>query len=141
MISRIKKLLNISSDKELATYFDIAPSVVAAWKRRENVPVEYCIKVAQDTGSTLDYIVLGKENVQIDDVILQELQPFADENKRTLQDEVNIRLNHSLRFPLPQLSPIRIETTQALLQQIYLQNQTLLELSQEVKTLREQLPK
>lgn len=61
MIERAKNLLNMRSDKELAAFFGINPSVVASWKRRGNaIPLEYCIKIAEHTGATLDWLILGK---------------------------------------------------------------------------------
>lgn len=60
-VDRAKMALGVKSDYELAHKLDITPSSVGGYRKRNNtVPLEQCIKIADQTGVSLDWLVLGK---------------------------------------------------------------------------------
>ena len=62
-VQRAKQALNVNTDAALARSLGVAASVVAAYNRRHSVPLEQCIKIAEQTGVSLDWLILGKEDV------------------------------------------------------------------------------
>lgn len=59
-IDRAKFAINAKTDAELARWLDVSTPVVAGYKKRETVPLEQCIKIAEQTGVSLDWLILGK---------------------------------------------------------------------------------
>lgn len=59
-IDRAKLAINAKSDADLARWLGFATSVIAGYKKRETVPLEQCIKIAEKTGVSLDWLILGK---------------------------------------------------------------------------------
>lgn len=59
-IDRSKIAIGVKSDSDLARWLDVAQSVVAGYKRRNTVPLEQCIKIAEKTGVSLDWLILGR---------------------------------------------------------------------------------
>lgn len=59
-IDRAKLAINAKSDADLARWLDVSTPVIAGYKKRETVPLEQCIKIAEQTGVSLDWLILGK---------------------------------------------------------------------------------
>ena len=59
-IDRAKLAINAKTDADLARWLGFATSVIAGYKKRETVPLEQCIKIAEQTGVSLDWLILGK---------------------------------------------------------------------------------
>ena len=59
-IDRAKLAINAKSDADLARWLDVSTPVIAGYKKRETVPLEQCIKIAEKTGVSLDWLILGK---------------------------------------------------------------------------------
>lgn len=60
-IERAKTALGVKSDYELAQKLNITPSSVGGYRKRGNVlPLEQCIKIANQTSVSLDWLILGK---------------------------------------------------------------------------------
>ena len=60
IISRMKSVLGVQMDKDLAAYFEIKQASVHNWKKRGTVPYEQCVEMATKTGVSMDWLVLGK---------------------------------------------------------------------------------
>lgn len=60
MLERAKLALSVSSDKDFAHKLGINASTVVGYKQRGVVPLEQCIKIAEQTGVSLDWLILGK---------------------------------------------------------------------------------
>ena len=60
MLERAKLALSASSDKDFAHKLGINASTVVGYKQRGVVPLEQCIKIAEHTGVSLDWLILGK---------------------------------------------------------------------------------
>lgn len=63
-IDRAKIAISAKSDSDLARWLDVATSVISGYRRRETVPLEQCIKIAERTGVSLDWLILGKGQMQ-----------------------------------------------------------------------------
>jgi len=59
-IDRAKIAIGAKSDSDLARWLGFATSVISGYRRRETVPLEQCIKIAEQTGVSLDWLILGK---------------------------------------------------------------------------------
>ena len=60
-LERAKSALSVLSDKDFAEQLGISASTVVGYKQRGVVPLEQCIKIAEKTGVSLDWLILGKE--------------------------------------------------------------------------------
>jgi hypothetical protein len=61
IIARIKQLTATETDAALARYLGITPPALVQWRVKNIMPMTYCIQVAEQTGTSLDYIYLGIE--------------------------------------------------------------------------------
>ena len=52
--------LGVGSYKELAAYLNTAASNISNWKTKNELPTPQCIKIAERTGVSLDWLILGK---------------------------------------------------------------------------------
>jgi Bacteriophage CI repressor helix-turn-helix domain. len=59
-IERAKLAINAKSDADFARWLGFATSVIAGYRKRDAVPLEQCIKIAEQTGVSLDWLILGK---------------------------------------------------------------------------------
>lgn len=59
-IERAKLAINAKSDADFARWLGFATSVIAGYRKRDAVPLEQCIKIAEQTGVSLDWLIAGK---------------------------------------------------------------------------------
>ena len=59
-VDRAKSALGVKTDSELARALEVSTSVIPGYNRRNSVPLEQCIKIAERTGVSLDWLILGK---------------------------------------------------------------------------------
>jgi hypothetical protein len=60
IIHRMKIVLGVTMDKDVADYFDGARSQISAWKSRGKVPFDECLLLAQQFNLNLDWLILGR---------------------------------------------------------------------------------
>ncbi|WP_106418195.1 LexA family transcriptional regulator [Salinicola tamaricis] len=63
VLERMKSVLELSSDKEIAAYFGISPTSVHNWRRRGSVPYDECVRLAIAKKISLGWLVLGDGDV------------------------------------------------------------------------------
>lgn len=63
MLDRAKFAVKAKTDLALAEFLGVNASTIAGYKQRETVPLEQCIKIAERTGVSLDWLILGKGEV------------------------------------------------------------------------------
>ena len=63
-IDRAYQLTNAKSRADLARALDVAPSSVQGYENRGVLPLEQCTKLAEQTGVSLDWLILGKGEMQ-----------------------------------------------------------------------------
>lgn len=63
-VVRAKEALGVETDTALAKALGVAQSVIGGYNRRNTVPLEQCIKIAERTGVSLDWLILGKGEMQ-----------------------------------------------------------------------------
>ncbi|WP_414501144.1 MULTISPECIES: LexA family transcriptional regulator [unclassified Zymobacter] len=61
VVERMKSVLELDSDTQLAKILGRAGSSVSNWRVRGNVPIDECIRFAQRYGVSLDWLILGNE--------------------------------------------------------------------------------
>nr|DAR86397.1 MAG TPA: CI repressor [Caudoviricetes sp.] len=59
-IERAKQAINVKSHADLARFLVVTPSAIPGYERRGALPLEQCIKVAEQTGVSLDWLIMGK---------------------------------------------------------------------------------
>ncbi len=79
IINRMKSVLGVSMDKEVAEYFDIKQASVTNWRKRGTIPIEQCIQLSLQKGVTLDWLLLGHGEGEISD----EAAAYAVDNEYT----------------------------------------------------------
>lgn len=62
IVSRMKSVLGVKMDKDVAAYFGIKQASVHNWKARGSVPYEQCVQMAMSKGVSLDWLILGKDD-------------------------------------------------------------------------------
>ncbi|SHE99852.1 Phage repressor protein C, contains Cro/C1-type HTH and peptisase s24 domains [Modicisalibacter ilicicola DSM 19980] len=79
VITRLKSVVNVKSDRELAGYFGMGSTTITSKRQRGSVPYEECVQLALERGISLDWLILGKgaapEGIS---------SPAGDEGLRTL---------------------------------------------------------
>ena len=77
-VERAKKALNVSTDTAMAKALGVAQTVVGGYKRRNSVPLEQCIKIAELTGVDLNWLILGTDTANPEsDLPVQEQMLLA----------------------------------------------------------------
>ena len=64
ILERAKHALSVKSDYELSKQLGISTSAMSGYRKRQSLPMEQCIKIAEKTGVSLDWLILGKGNQQ-----------------------------------------------------------------------------
>lgn len=60
ILERAKHALSAKSDYELSKLLGISTSAMSGYRKRQSLPMEQCIKIAEKTGVSLDWLILGK---------------------------------------------------------------------------------
>lgn len=61
IIDRMKTVIGASSDKELTSFFGRSKSGPASWKKRGKIPFNEVMQLAQQRGTSLDWLVFGRQ--------------------------------------------------------------------------------
>ncbi len=59
VLTRMKRILDVEKDKEVAEHFGLGTQAVYNWKMRGTIPVEQAILLALEKGVSLDWLLLG----------------------------------------------------------------------------------
>lgn len=95
IVNRAKQAVQATSDADLARFLEISTPVVAGYRKRETVPLEQCIKIAERTGVSLDWLILGKGEMKGGSA--------APERKKSVMEEVWAALEEN-RSPFPDVA-------------------------------------
>ena len=75
MLTRAKIATDCKTDLAFAQWLGLTQSVIAGYKKRGNIPQEQCIKIAEKTGVSLDWLILGKGEMHPENHAVPELHP------------------------------------------------------------------
>ena len=75
MLTRAKIATDCKTDLAFAQWLGLTQSVIAGYKKRGNIPQEQCIKIAEKTGVSLDWLILGKGEMHPENHAAPELHP------------------------------------------------------------------
>ncbi len=67
ILNRMKDALGMERDKDVAAYFGVNPQMIYNWKARGTVPLDQCVKLRLEKGVTLDWLLLGLGEGEVDD--------------------------------------------------------------------------
>lgn len=59
ILNRMKDALGVERDKDVAEYFGVNQQLVYNWKSRGTVPLDQCIRLREEKGISLDWLLLG----------------------------------------------------------------------------------
>lgn len=66
IVDRMKSVVGVSKDVDLADHLGGARSTLSVWKKRGSIPLDECIKLALDKNISLDWLMLGRGRQQLD---------------------------------------------------------------------------
>ena len=64
ILERAKHALSVKPDYELSKQLGITTATMSGYRKRQSLPMEQCIKIAEKTGVSLDWLILGKGTPQ-----------------------------------------------------------------------------
>ncbi len=79
VLSRLKKLVGVYSDAELARSLGLTASNVSSWRRRNALPYKKCVQIAAEQNISLDWLLFGKEEFSSDEADVATAQPTSDQ--------------------------------------------------------------
>ncbi|HEE9900382.1 MULTISPECIES: helix-turn-helix domain-containing protein [Enterobacteriaceae] len=68
VLLRLMSLFNVDSDSGLAKALDVNRQTLASWRKRNSVPYSICIKLAEEKGISLDWLLTGKGEEEVSKV-------------------------------------------------------------------------
>lgn len=60
VLARMKQITGTKTDAALSSALKISPQTLSSWKGRDSTPYSICIDLAQATGVSLDWLLLGE---------------------------------------------------------------------------------
>ncbi len=60
ILNRIKDLLGIEMDSQLADYIKVKPNIISAWRKRNTIAFELIVYLCETNNWDLNYIILGR---------------------------------------------------------------------------------
>ena len=60
IVNRMKSVVGVSKDVDLADHFGGARSSLSVWKKRGTIPLDECIRIAKEQNVSLDWLILGR---------------------------------------------------------------------------------
>ncbi|HDD8964478.1 TPA: helix-turn-helix domain-containing protein [Escherichia coli] len=61
VLSRLMSLFQAENDSELARALNVNRQTLASWRKRDSVPYAICIKIAEEKGVSLDWLLTGRK--------------------------------------------------------------------------------
>ncbi len=88
ILTRVKLVLNLKTDAELAKTLEVKPTTISAWKRRENIDLTKIITLCNSMDVSMDWLLYGKGEERVEassdptEKIIKMLETMTDEQKR-----------------------------------------------------------
>lgn len=60
VLLRLMSLFNVDNDSGLARALNVNRQTLASWRKRDSVPYSICIKITEERGISLDWLLTGK---------------------------------------------------------------------------------
>lgn len=92
IVDRLKKVLGVSRDDEVAKALGMSPQSLNGYKDRKKIPFVQIVEFCQKEDVSLDHVILGKGQVQN----LDQNQQIINQNKRISELEGAISLAKDL---------------------------------------------
>ena len=65
IVDRMKSVVGVSKDVDLADHLGGARSTLSVWKKRGSIPVDECLKLAREKNISLDWLMLGRGKAEL----------------------------------------------------------------------------
>ena len=92
IVDRLKKVLGVSRDDEVAKALGMSPQSLNGYKDRRKIPYDKILEFCENENVSLDHVILGKGQVSN----LDKSKQIADQNKRISELEGAISLAKDL---------------------------------------------
>jgi len=66
ILTRMKDVLRMERDKDIAAYFGVNPQMIYNWKARGTIPLDQCVQLRSEKGVSLDWLLLGLGDGEVD---------------------------------------------------------------------------
>ncbi|WP_456490457.1 LexA family transcriptional regulator [Marinobacter nauticus] len=66
ILNRMKEILGLERDKDIAAHFGINPQMIYNWKARGTIPLDQCVQLRSEKGVSLDWLLLGLGDGEVD---------------------------------------------------------------------------
>jgi phage repressor protein C with HTH and peptisase S24 domain len=67
ILNRMKDVLGIERDKDIAAHFGLNPQMIYNWKARGTIPLDQCVQLRAEKGVSLDWLLLGLGEGELDE--------------------------------------------------------------------------
>lgn len=85
ILTRMRKVYDFNSNRELAEYLAVKETTVSNWKARKSIPFEILLRVSSENNISLDWLVYGEEKNKAEQYSTAErmiLEAFNDLDDR-----------------------------------------------------------
>ena len=76
ILERMKQVLDVKSDRQVALSIDVAPDNLNRWKKRNSIPIEKLTEFAMEHGLDMDWLLLGRDKETGSDAPTELLERF-----------------------------------------------------------------
>jgi phage repressor protein C with HTH and peptisase S24 domain len=67
ILNRMKVVLGMERDKDIASHFGVNPQMIYNWKARGTTPLDQCVQLRAEKGVSLDWLLLGLGEGEVDE--------------------------------------------------------------------------
>lgn len=99
VLARLKSVLGVTSDAELAIALETSPQTVSSWKRRDSIPYALCVELSSSYGVSLDWLLKGEDTGRPVSALNEEphqTKASASEEQLTPREQAILGLLRSL---------------------------------------------
>lgn len=64
VIDRIKVAIDLTTDIDLARYFEVSNKTISSWRLRNSIPIEAVIQASWTSGKPVDYFLFGEQQLR-----------------------------------------------------------------------------
>lgn len=80
IVARVRQVLDVATDAEVARAWGISHDLLCKWKRRDSRPYPYCLALARERGVSLVWLLTGEGAMRADAIAHPDPDPDPDPN-------------------------------------------------------------
>ena len=79
VLDRLQILFGVDSDSDLCKAINVNRATLGTWRVRNSVPYSLCVKVAEEKGASLDWLLTGEGEMYRTETQEPRLNPISDQ--------------------------------------------------------------